>query len=110
MPFSEKEAGRLVEIAVIADLEAESVAGRNRRLAQHQRVVLMLFGAAQIHGLVVAVLDMEANGGFVERAASVQIRHVEHGVAGADDVERRIEDVLRNGHAVSFIDSSFRGA
>jgi len=23
---------------------------------------------------------MEANGGFVERAASVQIRHVEHGV------------------------------
>ena len=63
----------------------------------------MLLGAAQIYRLVVAVLDMEADGVFVEFAAGVQIRHVEHGVAGADDVERRIEDVLRNGHVVSLV-------
>ena len=64
-----KEAGGLVEIAVIADLEAEPVAGRDRRFAQHQRVMLMLLAAAQVHRLVVAVLDMEADGVLVERAA-----------------------------------------
>ena len=93
-----KEAGRLVEIAVIADLEAEPVAGRDRGLPQHQRVMLMLLAAAQIHRLVVAVLDMEADGVLVERAALVEVDDIEHGVAAADDVERRIEDVCRNGH------------
>ena len=37
-----KEAGRLVEIAVVADLEAETAAGRNRGFPQHQRVMLVL--------------------------------------------------------------------
>ena len=77
------------------------VIGRGLRLAQYQRMVLMFLSSAQVHGLVIAVLDMEADGGLVEFAAGVEIRHVEHGVAGADDVERRIEDVRRNGHAVS---------
>ena len=31
--------------------------------------MLMLLAAAQVHGLVVGVLDMQANGGLVERAA-----------------------------------------
>src|SRR5437870_5977978 len=66
--------------------------------------MLMLLGAAKVYRPVVAVLDMEADGVFVERAARVQVRHVEDGVAGADDVERRIEDVLRNGHGVSSIE------
>ncbi len=98
-----KERGRLVEIAVVADLEAEPVAGGDRRFAQHQRVMLMLLDAAQIHRAVVAVLDMEADGGLVERAAGIEIHHVEHDVAGPDDIEGRIEDVLRNGHVVSFV-------
>src|SRR5439155_8452250 len=67
-----KEAGRLVQIAVIADLESQPVAGGGWRLAQHQRVMLMLLAAAQEYRLVVAVLDMEADGGLVEFAAGVQ--------------------------------------
>src|ERR1700758_4154695 len=43
-----KEAGRLVEIAVVADLEAKAVAGRDGRFAQYQRVMLMLLAAAQV--------------------------------------------------------------
>ena len=36
-----KEAGRLVEIAVVADLEAETAAGGTGGFPQHQRVMLM---------------------------------------------------------------------
>ena len=93
-----KEAGGLVEVAVIADLEAEPAAGRDWRLPQHQRVMLMLLAAAQIDRLVVAVLDMEADGVLVEGAALVEVDDIKHGVAAADDVERRVEDVCRNGH------------
>src|SRR5271154_6901628 len=60
--------------------------------------MLMLFAAAQIHRLVVAILDMQPDRVFVELAAGVQVSHVEHGVTAPDDVEGRIEDVLRNGH------------
>ena len=89
-----KERRGLVEIVFIADLEAEPVAGGTRRLAQHQRVMLMLLGSAQIHRPVVAILDMQPDGVFVELAAGVQVHHVEHDVAAPDDVERRIENVL----------------
>ena len=61
----------------------------------------MLLAAAQVNRSVVAILDMQPDGVFVELAAGVEVDHVEHGVAGPDDVERRIEDVLRNGHGVS---------
>src|SRR6186713_2793550 len=105
-----KEAGGLVEIAVIADLEAEPAAGGDRCLAQHQRVMLMLLAAAQIDRLVVAVLDMQADGGLVERAAPVEVDDIEHGVTAADDVEGGIEDVCRNGHVASSDSLSFRGA
>src|SRR5437763_11423295 len=104
-----KEARGLVEIAVIADLEAEPAAGRDRGFAQDQRVMLLLLAAAQIHRLVVAVLDMEADGVLIEGAALVEIDDIEHRVAAADDVERWVEDVCRNGHVVSS-DLSFRGA
>ena len=69
-----EEAGRLVEVAVIADLEAEPVAGGGWRLAQHQRVMLMLLAAAQVDRLVVGVLDMQADGVLVEGAALVRGR------------------------------------
>ena len=104
-----KERCGLVEIAVIADLEAEPAAGRDGRLSQHQRVMLMLLAAAQIHRLVVGVLDMQADGVFVERAALAEVDDVEHGVAAADDVEGGIEDVCRNGHVFPRIRLSFRG-
>src|SRR5438132_8676551 len=71
--------------------------------------MLMLLAATQVHRLVVTVLDMEADGILVERAAVGEVRHVEHGMAAADDVERRIEDVCRNGHVVSLLEASFRG-
>ena len=96
-----EERGGLVEIVVVADLEAEPVAGGRLRLPQHQRVMLMLLAAAQVDGIVVAVLDMQADRVLIERAARVQVGDVEHRMAGADDVERRIENVLRNGHGVS---------
>ena len=58
----------------------------------------MLLAAAQVNRFVVAILDMQAHGVFIELAAGVEVGHVEHAVARPDDVERRIEDVLRNGH------------
>jgi hypothetical protein len=38
---------------------------------------------------------------LVELPGGIEIDHVEHGMAAAHDVEGRIEDVLRNGHAVT---------
>ena len=93
-----KEARGLVEIAVIADLEAEPAAGRDRGFPQDQRMMLMLLAATQIDRLVVAVLDMEADGVLVECTALVQVDDIKHGVAAADDVERRIENVCRHRH------------
>src|SRR5215217_6598637 len=72
--------------------------------------MLMLLAAAQVHRLVIAVLDMQADGVLVEGAALVEVDDVEHGVAAADDVEGGIEDVCRNGHAVSSDSLSLRGA
>src|ERR1700687_5761772 len=46
---------------------------------------------------------MQPDGVFVEFAAGVQIHHVKHDMAAPDDIERRIEDVLRHGHAMSLI-------
>src|SRR5207237_251434 len=91
------------------DSDDSAVYLRGSEEHQHQRVVLMLLAAAQVDRAVVAVLGMEADGVLVEGAALVEIDDVEHRVAAADDVERRIEDVCRNGHAVSS-DLSFRGA
>src|SRR5215207_241798 len=71
--------------------------------------MLMLLAAAQVHRLVVAVLDMQADGVLVEGAALVEIDDIKHGVAAADDVKGGIEDVCRNGHVVSSGSQSFRG-
>src|SRR3954470_13290615 len=71
-------------------------------------MMLMLFAAAQVHGLVVGILDMQADRVLVERAALAEVDQVEHGMAAADDVERGIEDVCRNGHVVSLDSLSFR--
>src|SRR5436190_24170326 len=72
-------------------------------------MMLMLLAAAQVHRRGVAVLDMEADGVLVERAALVEVDDIKHGMAAADDVERRIENVCRNGHVVSSDSLSFRG-
>jgi hypothetical protein len=63
----------------------------------------MLLAAAQVNCSVVAILDMEPDGFFVKLAAGVEVDDVKHDVAGPDDVERRIEDVLRDGHAVEVL-------
>src|SRR6202022_1077873 len=102
-PVLRKKGGCLVEIVLVADLESQAVAGGARRLAQHQRVMLMLLAAAQVHRLFVAILSMQPDGVFVKLAAGIQIHHVKDEVAAPDDVERRIENMLRDGHAVSSI-------
>src|SRR5579871_701527 len=96
-----EERGSLVEIGLAADLEAEAVAGGGARLPQNQRVMLMLLAASKINRTLVGILDMQADRRLVEVAAPLQIGHVEHDMARADDVERRIEDMLRNGHMIS---------
>src|SRR5581483_5732127 len=73
-----------------------------------QRVMLMLLDCAQIDRVVVGILDMQADRRLVELAAELQVGHIKHRVAGADDVEGRVEDVLRYGHVVS-PPWSFRG-
>jgi hypothetical protein len=60
--------------------------------------MLVFLAAAQIDRRIAAVLDMQADRVFVELAARIQIHHVKDSVAASDDVEGRIEDVLRNGH------------
>ena len=65
--------------------------------------MLMLLAAAQVYRLVVAIFDMQSDVVFIKLAAGIQIDHVEHDMAGSDDVEGRIEDMLRDGHAVSLI-------
>jgi hypothetical protein len=62
--------------------------------------MLLLLAAAQIDRRVAAILDMQADSVFVELATRIQIHHVKDGVAASDDVEGRIEDVLRNGHVL----------
>jgi len=47
------------------------------------------------------ILDMQPDRGFVELPAGVEVGHVEHDMAAADDVERWIEDVCRNRPVVS---------
>ncbi len=93
-----QEGGGLVEVALVADLESHAVAGVRLGLAQHQRVVLVLFVAAEVDGVAVGVFDMQADGVFVECSVRCEIGDVQHDVAGTQDVEWRIEDVLRSGH------------
>src|SRR5213075_2127943 len=66
----------------------------------------MLLAAAQVHRVVVAILDMQSNGILVELAAGIQIHYVKNNMAAADDVEGRIEDVLRDGHTKSLLSKS----
>src|SRR3954447_12636724 len=66
----------------------------------------MLLAAAQVHRGLVAILDMQTNGILVELAAGIQIHHIKNNMAGADDVERRIEHVLRDGHTKSLLSKS----
>src|SRR5690242_16872905 len=109
-----KESRGLVEIVFVADLEAHAIASRARRLPEHQRVVLMLFGGPKVNGVVVSILHMQPDSVLVELPAGSQIRHVKHDMAGPDDVERRIEHVCRNGHTESLVRDwqavTFRGA
>jgi hypothetical protein len=66
-------------------------------------MMLVLLAAAQINRLVVAILDMQPDGVFVKFAAGIQIDHVEHDVTASDDVEWRIENMLRHGHRVEIL-------
>jgi len=73
--------------------------------------MLMLFAAAQVDRLVVAILNVQSDGVFVKLAGGIQVHHIKHGMAAPDDVERWIEDMLRRGHAISLVRFlSFRGA
>src|SRR5712692_3710991 len=66
--------------------------------------MLMLLAAAQVHRLVVEIFDMQPDGVFIKLAAGIQIDHVEHDMAAPDDIEWRIEDMLRDGHGCPQLD------
>src|SRR4051794_27977292 len=66
----------------------------------------MLLAAAQVHRGVVAILHMQPNGILVELATGIHIHHVKDDMAASDDVERRIEHVLRDGHTKSLLSKS----
>ncbi len=83
-----QECSRLIEIAFVGDLESHAVAGVFFRLAQHQRVMLVLFAAAKIYRVGIRVLDMKADGILIERTTGRKIDDVQHHMAAAQDVER----------------------
>src|SRR5258708_2166103 len=84
-------------------IQALAIPGGGCCLAQHERVMLVLLAAAQVDRSVVAILDMQADGVFVELAAGIEVAHVEHGVAAPDDVEWWIEDVRWCRHVASLV-------
>ena len=71
--------------------------------------MLLFLAGAQIGRRIAPFLDMQADGVFVEFGTRLQIHHVQDDVAASDDVERRIEDVLWNGHQESPNPLSMRG-
>src|SRR5205085_4548818 len=97
-PLALEEARSLVEVLLAADLEAQMMRLGASALRQHQRVVLTLLQRAQIQRTGVLVLDDEAERALVEGAGAAEVGNAQRDVARAYDVERRIEDVLGNGH------------
>src|SRR4051794_1545505 len=64
-------------------------------------MMLVLLAAAQEHRILAGILDMQADDVVVKLAAGLEIDDVEHGMARADDVERRIEDMSWHRHGIS---------
>src|SRR5258706_14541520 len=69
-----KERRGLVEVPLVADLEAQAVAAGGAGLAQPQPVVVMLLAAAQVNRLVVAILAVPPDNVFLKPAAGLQLR------------------------------------
>src|SRR5262249_4241931 len=92
--------GRLAEVGLAGELEAEHVDFRSAGLPQHDRMVVTLLDAAQIE-------RVRLSGGFqqpetvdVEGPGAVKIAHAECDVARPYHVERRLKIWLADRHAV----------
>src|SRR5580658_3557958 len=69
--------------------------------AQHDRMVAPLLDAAEIEGVLAFVADQKPQAIDIEGAGAAEIADAELDMAGAYDVERRIEDRVAEGHALS---------
>src|SRR5258705_2191660 len=61
-----KERRGLVEVPLVADLEAQAVAAGGASPAQHQREMLMLLPAPPVHRLAVSIPDLQADVVFIQ--------------------------------------------
>jgi len=90
---------RLVEILLVEDVHADRLAARLARgLLQREAVVLALLDAAQPERIRVLVADEQSDHLGVEGLAGREILRGQHEMAGARDVERRLEVGLWDRH------------
>ncbi len=61
-------------------------------------MVIALLHAAKIDRVLAGLLDVQADGALVERAAGTQVARGQHRVAAADDIEGWVKDVRGDGH------------
>jgi hypothetical protein len=91
-------AGRLVEVCLGANFEAQMLGNRRLALLEQQGVMLPFFDTAQVEGVLVGVFDNEAKRVGIKGTAATKIGNAERNVTAAHDVEGRREGVLRDGH------------
>ena len=105
MPMRVEMRLRLVEVLVGEHAKADALALRLAgRALQREAVVAALLDAAQPDRVGVLVAHDQPHHLDVEVAAGGEVARREHEMAGARDVERRIEVGLRKGHCSILFD------
>ena len=89
---------RFFQILLGEAAHADALGFGRARALEHERVMARLGDAAQIDRILVLVADDKADQIDIEGAALRQILDVQHRVAGARDVERRIVVGLGDAH------------
>ncbi len=95
---AEPECGA-VEVLLARHLESEGVHGGLARPVQDDRVMIALLDRPQIDGVLGLVRHQQPEAVDVEGARTGEVAHAELDVAGAHDVEGRIENGLADRHA-----------
>ena len=96
-----KPEGGAVEVVFAAELETQSPHIGLARAPQHQRMMIALLDAAQIERVLGLVADQKPEAIGVEGTRPRKIGDAQLDMAGAYDVERRIEDRIADGHGSS---------
>ena len=89
---------RLFQILLGKAAHADALGKRRAGALEHERVMAGLGDAAQVDRILVLVADDKADQIDIEGAALRQVFDVQHGMAGARDVEGRIVVWLGNAH------------